>query len=752
MSQPDRNAELWADVRRDQRDEICRELRNDEQLLVVFATDLDTQLRFAIDVLALTNHRVLALHSQKSPTASTSIVAWPLSLGQEFRASDLAGLGTLEFLGADGRLGVWRYTGAKSPAAHRLVARFRQLRSVEASTAGTAMAAICPQCGGLLNPDGACPACTHVLQPPASKSLVRLGRFAQHRWNSILFGFLLLMASIGAGLVPPYLVGPLTEEVLIPVSEHQPVPDYLAVYYLTLLFGAALVAWLLSWARNYVLARASEQISADLRNESYAHLQKLSLEFFGGQRTGDLIARISSDTDRICSFLSVDALEFVADGVMMALTACILLWIDPMLAVVTLAPLFPIAWLVQRVRSRVRHGYARGMTAWSDMVSVLADTIPGIRVVKAFAQEQREVDRFRRSNDLVLDLNNRVGRVWAFFIATVPFLTECGVLIVYGMGIWLVMHHDLKVGVVFQFVMYIGKFYVRFESMSRIMASAQRAAASAHRIFDILDRIPSVPEPIRPIDPGTLQGEIELRDVRFRYGKREVIHGINLKVAPGEMIGLVGPSGAGKSTLVNLVCRFYDVGEGSILVDGTDIRSYPVEAYRRNIGIVLQEPFLFFGTIAENIAYGKPDATREEIVAAARAAYAHEFILRLPDGYDSLVGERGQALSGGERQRISIARALLTNPRILILDEATSSVDTETELQIQAALDTLVQGRTTLAIAHRLSTLRKANRLVVVEAGEIVQVGTHEELFHREGTYARLVQAQLELAQQIGIG
>jgi len=337
-------------------------------------------------------------------------------------------------------------------------------------------------------------------------------------------------------------------------------------------------------------------------------------------------------------------------------------------------------------------------------------------------------------------------------VATVPFLTECGVLIVYAMGIWLVMHHNLKVGVVFQFVMYIGKFYVRFESMSRIMAAAQRAAASAHRIFDILDRIPSVPEPIRPIDPGTLRGEIELRDVRFRYGKREVIHGINLKVAPGEMIGLVGPSGAGKSTLVNLVCRFYDVGEGAILVDGVDIRSFPVEAYRRNIGIVLQEPFLFFGTIAENIAYGKPEATRDEIIAAARAAYAHEFIMRLPDAYDSLVGERGQALSGGERQRISIARALLTNPRILILDEATSSVDTETELQIQAALDTLVQGRTTLAIAHRLSTLRKANRLVVVEAGEIVQVGTHEELFHREGTYARLVQAQLELAQQIGIG
>jgi len=226
---------------------------------------------------------------------------------------------------------------------------------------------------------------------------------------------------------------------------------------------------------------------------------------------------------------------------------------------------------------------------------------------------------------------------------------------------------------------------------------------------------------------------------------------VNLKVEPGEMIGLVGPSGAGKSTLVNLVCRFYDVGEGAILVDGVDIRSYPVEDYRRNIGIVLQEPFLFYGTIAENIAYGRPEASRGDIIQAAKAARAHEFILRLSDGYDSLVGERGQALSGGERQRISIARAILTDPRILILDEATSAVDTQTEREIQGALDVLVQGRTTLAIAHRLSTLRKANRLVVVEAGRIAEVGSHDELLARDGAYARLHHAQMHLAQQIGV-
>ena len=300
------------------------------------------------------------------------------------------------------------------------------------------------------------------------------------------------------------------------------------------------------------------------------------------------------------------------------------------------------------------------------------------------------------------------------------------------------------------FVQYISRFYGRMDSMSRIVAATERAGASAHRIFAILDRVPSVAEPVHPVHPGRLKGEVEFHGVGFHYGTRPILKEMNLAVRPGEMIGLVGPSGAGKTTIVNLVCRFYDVAEGAITVDGADIRSFPIEEYRRNIGIVLQEPFLFYGTIAENIAYGRPDASRTEIIAAARAARAHEFILRLPDGYDSLVGERGQFLSGGERQRISIARALLIDPCILILDEATSSVDTETEREIQLALENLVKGRTTIAIAHRLSTLRRADRLVVVERGLITEVGPHDELLKRGGTYARLHHAQFEMRERKG--
>jgi ATP-binding cassette subfamily B protein len=382
------------------------------------------------------------------------------------------------------------------------------------------------------------------------------------------------------------------------------------------------------------------------------------------------------------------------------------------------------------------------------VTNVLADTIPGIRVVKAFAQEARESARFKAANDHNLTVNDRLNRTWSLFAPTVALLTELGVLVVWAFGVWLVSRNEVTVGVLTAFIAYIGRFYGRLDSMSRIVSFTQKAAAGAKRIFDILDHESNVPEPVQPVPIARMEGGIALRNVAFRYGSRPILAGVDLEIRPGEMIGLVGHSGSGKSTLVNLICRFHDVSGGAIEVDGVDVRRYAIADFRRHIGLVLQEPFLFFGSIAENIAYGKPGATRDEIVAAARAAHAHEFILRLPQGYDSLVGERGQGLSGGERQRISIARALLIDPRILILDEATSAVDTETEREIQRALDNLVRGRTTLAIAHRLSTLRRADRLVVMDRGAIVETGNHDELMLRQGAYWRLYQAQARIEEQ----
>jgi ATP-binding cassette subfamily B protein len=735
-----------------------------EHLVACFEPDLDTRLEFAEGLVVLTDSRVLSFDAAgTSETVDPAAIngenwrAWPLNQIAGLHAREAAGLGTLELLGPTALEASWSYTLARSPAALHFVQAFQNASTAEThrrkTTHGASLApSICPSCGARIEPpQTVCESCTPAAAPPPVRSLWRLGRFARSRAPMIALGFALTLASTSAGLVPPYLTIPLLNNVLIPRQNGLPVDFGVVPWYLAALFGAAVLAWALSWAKTFVLSRASEQVSADLRNHTYAHLQRLSLEFFGGKRTGDLISRVGSDTDRICTFLSVNLLDFCTDILMIISTAIVLFYIDSSMALVTLLPFPLIAWMAQRVRIRLRHGFARTSAAWAEMVNVLADTIPGIRVVKAFAQEKREIERFKRRNQHVFDANNRVNILWSFFGPTVTLLTDCGMLVIWGYGAWRVLNRsEIDVGILVGFTAYMGRLYVRLESMSRFVASTQRAAAATHRIFEILDRRASVAEPVKPVHPGRLKGKIELRNVSFKYGNRTVIRDVNLAIEPGEMIGLVGPSGAGKSTLVNLICRFYDVAAGAVYVDGMDIRSFPVEEYRGNIGIVLQEPFLFYGTIAENVAYGRPDASPAEIIAAARAARAHDFILNLPDGYDSLVGERGQSLSGGERQRISIARALLTDPRILILDEATSSVDNETEREIQEALANLIEGRTTIAIAHRISTLRRADRLVVLENGEITAVGSHEELVRSSDTYARLQSAQLDLVERIG--
>ena len=391
------------------------------------------------------------------------------------------------------------------------------------------------------------------------------------------------------------------------------------------------------------------------------------------------------------------------------------------------------------------------------ITAILADTIPGVKVVKAFAGERREIKRFNAASKDVFNYGMRTAKLSAVYRPLMGIATFAGGIIVRWFGGRAVVRRDmvgsgLTLGTYTVFMGSIWRFLGPIQGLAHMNERIQRTAAAVERVFEILDATPEIADKKDSIDLGEIKGNIKFEDVTFSYdGEKNALEDISFEVKPGEMIGLSGPSGAGKSTLIGLVCRFYDVTGGTIYMDGHDIRDVKMDALREQIGVVLQEPFLFHGSIAENIAYGKPTATMEEVISSAKAANAHDFITEFPDGYDSQVGERGVNMSGGERQRISIARAILKNPRILILDEATSSVDTETEATIQEAVERLIQGRTTFAIAHRLSTLRRADRLLIQDNGHIDDMGTHQELLEHGGLYKRLVNMQSDLSKIVAV-
>jgi ATP-binding cassette subfamily B protein len=482
----------------------------------------------------------------------------------------------------------------------------------------------------------------------------------------------------------------------------------------------------------------------------YEHLHKLSVSFFSSKQTGSIISRVGSDSDRIWDFIAFGVVELSLSFLLLAGLSVVLIVMDWRLGLIMTIPLPILIWLIYRNGKQMHAFFLRAWRKWSHLTDALSDTIPGIRVVKAFNQADHEKLRFGVRNEAFTDECFRIHYVWTGFWPLLMLLVHSMTILTWAFALPRLLGASavgLSVGTFVSFLLYMGMYFYPIEIIGQMSRLLNRALSSAHRIFDLLDTQPQLIEKGDALSLKPLRGKVEFRNVTFGYDQvRQVIRGVSFQVQPGELIGLVGPSGSGKSTLINLLVRFYDTTGGEILIDGISIRDLDIGAYRRQVGMVLQDPFLFHGTILENIRYGLPEASLDQVINAARAANAHDFICKLPHGYDTIVGERGHTLSGGERQRISIARAVLHDPRILILDEATSSVDTETEHKIQEALNRLIAGRTVFAIAHRLSTLKRATRLLVIKDGKIAEHGTHQELLSISGgVYRRLYQMQIQL-------
>ncbi|MDI7275894.1 MAG: ABC transporter ATP-binding protein [Anaerolineae bacterium] len=578
----------------------------------------------------------------------------------------------------------------------------------------------------------------------------RLLGYLQPHLPLIALGVVLIALSTVMSLVGPYLIK-------VIIDEHIARADLAGMDRLLLLtLGTYVVGAASFGAQLYLMGWIGQRMLARMRDQIFDHVQRLSLDFFDRQEAGDTMSRLINDVDTISHLLSMGLTSLPVDLCTLVgiVAAMLLLHVQLALLSFTLLP-FMVASTIFFAR-RARRAYRLTRQKIGAVSADLQESIAGVRVVQSFARERANQERFDQLNRENRDANVGAAAVASSFFPTVDVLNSVGMAIIVGVGGVLVLRGQITVGIIFAFLSYLTRFFWPIRDLSQLYNSFLSAMAGSERIFQLLDTPPAICDKPEALALPRLEGRVEFRHVTFAYlPGQPVLHDVNLRIEPGETLAIVGPTGAGKTTIASLVARLYDVTEGAVLVDGHDVRDVQIASLRSQMGVVLQENFLFSGTIRDNIRYGRLDASDEEVVAAARMVNADSFIERLPKGYDTEVMERGANFSLGQRQLIAFARALLADPRILILDEATSSVDTLTEQLIQRALARLLKGRTSVVIAHRLSTIRSADRVVVIDGGRIVEEGTHEQLMARRGLYhdlyMRQYRAEVEEAESRGL-
>ena len=549
----------------------------------------------------------------------------------------------------------------------------------------------------------------------------------------------MLLVLTGLNLVVPRIIRSVIDEGLVQGDR-----VYLIRSALVLL-GLGLLSALLTLGNRYWSEWIAARVGYDLRNRMYDHIQYLPFTYHDHAQSGQLISRCIEDVRAIERFAGGAVTDLIRFVLLSIGIISIMIVDNARLALIALLPMIPLTLMTSNFGTKIGKLFFDVDNAVGDVSNRLQENVVGVQVVRAFAREPYETKRFETANKQVFQTWIYVIDEWSKIMPTTHWLTTVSVILILWFGGQMVMEGTLTIGAIVAFNAYILMLAEPAQQLTGLVNAGGEAAAGAQRVFEVLDTEPAIQSPVHAIHPGTLRGEVEFRNVSLTYQDEwtRSLREINLRVEPNQLIALIGPTGSGKTSLVNLIPRFYDVTEGSVLVDSIDVREMDLVSLRRQIGIVLQTSLLFSDTIKANIAYGRPEASMGEVVAAAKAAQAHEFIEGFTNGYDTIVGERGVTLSGGQRQRVAIARALLMNPRILILDDSTSSVDTQTEKFIQAALDTLMEGRTTFVIAHRLSTVRRADMILVMDQGRIVERGRHEELLAQGGLYKEIHDLQL---------